>query len=179
MKILTIPKNKITQQRKDIILNKCRKFCMINNIPNKNITLVIDYRVKNHYKTEGLFGGFVDMWNPKTKQLYVNLNVFREYTDYTNLDNSIHCILHELGHLKQILEKRMIIKNVNTLIWRNKEYKRAPFNYEIFSRIFNLDPKLAQDYHTSALPWEREAYELAEKFMKRPLYSYERVNDET
>ncbi len=163
-------RGKLTEDDQEYLEENILQFCNEFNIDD-NFELTLDFRTTVlEYESDGLFGGFIDMYDGEFA--YINVNCFHEYTNSADIDNVLHCVLHEITHIKQFQDGTMEIIDENTLRYNKKEYARAPFNYSVFSRIFELDPALAQDYHTSALPWEKEAYKLPEMFMGRPMYDY-------
>jgi hypothetical protein len=175
--IRAIRQNKLSQEEFSDVCHHIHQFCYRHHI-DTDFELELDFRqTRDNYKEEGLFGGFLDMWQDRTAKglipkSYINVNAFREYTNPFDAENVMHCIMHELGHIKQIQSRKMIIANNNTLVYNGRVYDRAPFKYDLFSKLFEIDPKLAQEYHTSVLPWEKDAYDWSEKYMGRPMYSY-------
>lgn len=146
-----------------------KRFMKKHDIDVKKI--IIDFRkTVNDYKTEGLFGGFKDLYNGRTKTMYYNPHNFVEFIDPKSPRNIAHLAIHELVHTKQIQSKQMIILNNNKLQWKGRVFDRAPFNVDLFNRIREEQPKLAEEYHWRALPWEKDAYQLAEEYMGQPLW---------
>jgi len=139
----------------------------------KDHTIVIDFRkTVNEYRTEGLFGGFLDMYDKKKKRIYHNPNNFYEFVDPSNARNAAHLAMHEMVHTWQMLNGDMKIINPNLMRWKGKKYDRAPFRYDFFSELVDIKGSLGERYHKYTLPWERQAYELPEDFMGHPLHYY-------
>src|SRR5690554_3611992 len=107
MIIRTIRQNKLDYKAFSDVEHQIHQFCLKYNI-DTDFELELDFRMtRDNYKSEGLFGGFLDMWQNRTDQhlipkSYINVNAFREYTNPFNAENVMHCIMHELGHIKQI-----------------------------------------------------------------------------
>jgi len=146
-------------------------FCFYNDI--KIDTVHLDLRkTKNNYKNEGVFGGFLDMYKRFSHSMYINPHNFVEFDgNLTNINLIAHLCMHELVHCKQIQENRMRIgSGGNTLLWKSRIYRRVPFKVDIFNRIREYDGGLAEEYHYSTIPWEKEAYQLPEEFMGQALW---------
>ena len=151
---------------------KCKKmileFCKLHDI--YLLDIIIDMRkTKNRYVSEGLFGGFKDMYDRTLRQMYFNPHNFVEFVNPRSPMNIAHLACHELVHTKQIQTGEMYPR-YNSLWYKGKKYKRAPFKVDLFNRIREKSGKLAEEYHYTALPWEKDAYKLAEEFMGRPLW---------
>ena len=144
-------------------------FCYSNDIQLQGITIDLRKTV-NNYTTEGLFGGFGDMYSRRTNIMYFNPHNFIEYKKY-DIENIAHLAMHELIHVKQIKSGEMYIYGgCNKLQFKGISYRRAPFNTDLFSEIRMLDGALAERYHMTALPWEKDAYEIPEDFMGKALW---------
>ena len=134
-------------------------------------SLTIDLRkTRNNYNSDGMFGGFLDMYNPRTKTAYFNPHEFIEYKEWDSPYNLAHLAMHELIHVRQIQNKEMKILTPNKLRWKGKDFTRAPFCVDLFNRIREKTPDLAEEYHWRALPWERDAYSIPEDYMGQPLW---------
>jgi len=162
-------RNQMTKKNEQIANNLIRKFCAKHNIHiNK---LIIDFRkTVNEYTTDGLFGGFLDLYDFKTKTMYYAPKYFIDFDEFHNPLNVAHLTMHELTHCKQIQEGKMKIITPNKLKWNGKVYDRAPFNYDFFNKLHDMSGAIAEEYHSLTLPWEKEAYALPEKFMGKPLH---------
>ena len=97
------------------------EFAELHDISLRSIT--IDFRkTKTRYSTEGLFGGFKDMYDGRRKTLYFNPNNFIEFNTWHIPKNIAHLIMHEMIHAKQIQTKEMVIINPNKLEFKGKLY---------------------------------------------------------
>lgn len=150
-------------------MNLMREFCKLHGIKLNKI--IIDMRkTRNEYKTQGLFGGFFDMYDEETKTMYFNPYNFVEFVNPKSPYNIAHLACHELIHTKQIQTGDMFLQHTGLMMYKNKVYQRAPFKIDLFNKIRQVSGKLAEEYHMSTLPWERDAYKKAEEFMGRPLW---------
>jgi hypothetical protein len=148
-------------------------FSILHNIKIQDYEITLDFRKSPAApKFPGPFGGFHGLLNKQKKQIYVELRSFIEYK-HGDTNSTIHCILHELVHVRDLLEHRLVVhKDGIEIYYKNKFHTRCPFSFDIFQRIYALDKKLAQDYNIHALPWEKEAYELPKQFMGKEIYEH-------
>ena len=121
-------------------------FCYLYKIEIGKYTINIDFRKSSpRVKNPGPFGGFNDLLDKKNKQIYVDIRNFIEYK-HGNTNSTIHCVLHEMVHVSDLLGNRMVVnKKGDELTYNKKLHTRCPFSFDIFQRIYALDKKLAQD----------------------------------
>jgi len=162
--------NKMTKANTKKCEALIKEFCQLHDI--RLLDIIVDMRkTRNRYESPGLFGGFNDMYNKTLGQMYFNPYNFVEFVNPRSPMNIAHLACHELVHVKQIQSRQMWVSfGGNYLVYKGVKHRRAPFKVDLFNKIREKSGKLAEEYHYTALPWEKDAYELAEKFMGRPLW---------
>ncbi len=135
------------QELKDFSIHIAKEL----GIENKIILIQLNYTkgFSDYYPKGKPMFGFHKLF--KNKKVKID---FARYWDYSQTDRK-EAIVHELTHVKQMVDKRLIIsRDFKNVIWKgrpNQSWKKWRF------KIFNeLTRKEKNKYTAKLLPWEAE-----------------------
>lgn len=114
------------------------------------------YYLKTHrmYFREGPLGGFRRLWDGKR----IRIDIAKHWD--TDQHARKTAIVHEMTHVKQMIDRRLVIHHGGkSLKWRGRRYDGWK-NYK-----FALDK--TDSYRIKHLPWESEVVENIRKYAKR------------